>query len=354
MALKTSATQAAPFEFRGRTGEWFGIWITNLVLTIVTIGIYSAWAKVRAKKYFYQNTYVAGRNFDFHATGLQILIGRLIFIGGVVLFSLLSAIPVIGLIMIIGLLFLIPFLLVRSIRFNAVVTSWSNVRFGFDGGAGGAFKAFMLYPFLTAFTLYLTWPFADRAQRRFVINNHRLGNAPLNFDSVIGPFYKAFFAALGWIVLVSVIFAIIAGSSLSLVLTDPQAIDRNPEFAAPFIISFYAYFFLAFFPAATIYQAFIRNTIFNQCTLDAKHKFRSDVKPLTLVWIAISNAFAVIFTLGLMLPWAQIRLARYNAAHTELIPGGSLDDFVGKMEAQGGALGDAYTDLEAVDVGIPI
>ncbi len=354
MAFQTSASQAAPFEFRGRTGEWFGIWITNLLLTIVTIGIYSAWAKVRAKKYFYQNTYVAGRNFDYHATGLQIFIGRLIFVGGLILFSLLSMIPIVGLILIIGLLFLIPMLLVRSIRFNAVMSSWSNVRFGFDGKAGGAFLAFLLYPFLTVFTLYLAWPFADRAQRRFVTNNHRLGKSPFAFDSNVGPFYTAFFAALGWVILMAIIFAVLGGGSIAVMFTDPQALEENPAAAASILFGFYAFIFIAFFPAATIYQAFIRNTIFNNSTLDGKHKFHSDVKPLQLVWIVISNAIVVIFTLGLMLPWAQIRLARYNAEHTQLLPGGSLDEFVGQIEAQAGALGDAYTDLEGVDVGLPI
>ncbi len=354
MAIKTAAPDTAQFEFRGRTGEWFGIWITNLLLTIVTIGIYSAWAKVRAKKYFYQNTYVAGRNFDYHATGLQILIGRLIFVAGLVVFSLLSSIPVVGLVMIIGLLFLIPWLLVRSIRFNAIMSSWSNVRFGFDGQPGNAFMVFMLYPVLTAFTLYLAAPFADRAQRRFVINNHRLGKAPFAFDSGIGAFYKAFFAAIGWVILMTVIFLTLSGTTVFMLISDPEALERNPQAAFSIIAGFYLYAFVAFFPAATIYQAFIRNTIFNGSMLDGKHQFVSNVKPLQLVWIAISNVFVVIFTLGLMLPWAQIRIARYNAVHTQLKAGGSLDEFVGKIEAQGGALGDAYTDIEAVDIGLPI
>ena len=62
----------------------------------------------------------------------------------------------------------------------------------------------------------------------------------------------------------------------------------------------------------------------------------------------------VAFTLFLMLPWAQVRMARYMASHTGYIPGGSLDDFVTQQQEAGGALGDAYTDLEAIDVGLPI
>ena len=40
------------FTFNGTAKEWFGIWIVNLLLSIVTIGIYSAWAKVRTKSIF--------------------------------------------------------------------------------------------------------------------------------------------------------------------------------------------------------------------------------------------------------------------------------------------------------------
>lgn len=42
------------------------------------LGIYSAWAKVRRKRYFNGNTLLAGRAFGYHATGGQIFKGRLI------------------------------------------------------------------------------------------------------------------------------------------------------------------------------------------------------------------------------------------------------------------------------------
>ena len=80
------------FIFKGNAKEWFGIWIVNLLLSIVTLGIYSAWAKVRTKKYFYGNTFVDGRNFDYHATGGQILKGRLIIIAAIIVFQIILTI----------------------------------------------------------------------------------------------------------------------------------------------------------------------------------------------------------------------------------------------------------------------
>ena len=66
------------FQFHGRGGEYFGIWIVNILLTIVTLGLYSPWAHVRNKQYFYGNTDLAGERFEYLATGKQIFLGRLI------------------------------------------------------------------------------------------------------------------------------------------------------------------------------------------------------------------------------------------------------------------------------------
>jgi len=40
------------FYFTGKGGEYFRIWIVNICLTILTLGIYSAWATVRTRRYF--------------------------------------------------------------------------------------------------------------------------------------------------------------------------------------------------------------------------------------------------------------------------------------------------------------
>jgi uncharacterized membrane protein YjgN (DUF898 family) len=66
------------FEFRGSAGEFFRIWIVNVALTLITLGIYSTWAKVRTRRYFYGNTFVAGYAFDYKALPWRILIGRLV------------------------------------------------------------------------------------------------------------------------------------------------------------------------------------------------------------------------------------------------------------------------------------
>src|SRR3954470_736798 len=79
-----------PVEFTATTGAYFRIWIVNLALTIVTLGIYSAWAKVRKRRYFYSHTRVDGEGFEYRANPIAILKGRLIAVAIVVAFSALD------------------------------------------------------------------------------------------------------------------------------------------------------------------------------------------------------------------------------------------------------------------------
>ena len=65
-------------QFTGDGSEYFRIWIVNLLLTLLTLGIYSAWAKVRKTRYFWQNTRLDGAVFDYHGPPGAILRVRII------------------------------------------------------------------------------------------------------------------------------------------------------------------------------------------------------------------------------------------------------------------------------------
>src|SRR5262245_39325722 len=175
-AASTSAAREPdwhPFEFRGTGGEFFRIWIVNLALTLITLGIYSAWAKVRTRRYFYGNTVVAGHAFDYHAAPLRILIGRAIAVGLFIVYNIISRLsPLVAAPAVIVFLVAIPWLIVAAQRFNARNTSYRNVRFNFIGTYGGAFKAFLLWPLAGAVTLGGLMPLAHRARNYFYINKH--------------------------------------------------------------------------------------------------------------------------------------------------------------------------------------
>ncbi len=348
-----SATGAIPVRFSGNASEYFGIWIVNFLLSIVTFGVYSAWAKVRNKKYFLGNTSIDDRPFEYHARGVQILIGRAIVVAGFVIYSVSSSIsPIANGAVIVVLAAILPWLINRGLRFNAAMTSWSNVRFRFEGNYWRAFRVFFLYPFLTVFTLYLTIPYVTRAVGRYTIGRHRLGGHRFTFDSGIGPFFAAFFCAAIWAIFG---FAVSVGLVLtSGILEGFMGAAQTGQVDGkmiPVLIVVAGIWFVAVFPVSTIYAAFVRNAIYAGIALEGGHRFESTISPTRLVWIAISNAVAIVVSLGMLLPWARIRVARYLCAHTWLMPAGSLDDFVGEAERRQSAIGDAYIDIDGIDVG---
>ena len=119
------------------------------------------------------------------------------------------------------------------------------------------------------------------------------------------------------------------------------------------ILPAYFIFIVLFVIAAIAAQTMIRNLIFNNMWLgDDYHRFASTMSIWAMIWISLSNAVIVVSTLGLMSPWAQVRMARYTANHTTVIPNGELDAFIGDITKDQSAIGDAYVDIEGIDLGI--
>ena len=134
------------FQFTGNAKEYFGIWIVNLFLSIITLGIYTAWAKVRRMRYFYGHTFLDGHNLEYHAKPTAILIGRIIVVGLLIAVNILLSISPFAGILVIPYLFAMPWIINQAMRFNARVTSYRNVRFNFKGTYWQALKIFFLIP----------------------------------------------------------------------------------------------------------------------------------------------------------------------------------------------------------------
>jgi len=164
-AGQTAAPTLYAFEFRGTGEEYFRIWIVNLALTILTLGIFSAWAKVRTRRYFNGNTFVGGHAFEYHASPWRILIGRIIaasLLIGYELSVLVNPTYLLPWIVIFG--FTFPWLVIASLRFNARNTSYRNVRFNFTGRYFEALVAYVIWPLAGFATLFLLIPAARRAR----------------------------------------------------------------------------------------------------------------------------------------------------------------------------------------------
>jgi uncharacterized membrane protein YjgN (DUF898 family) len=199
-----------PVQFTGKGGEYFGIWIVNLLLSIVTLGIYSAWAKVRRMKYFYNNTKIDGVGFDYHAKPMSILKGRIIAFVLFVLYAVLSRFsPVMGGLLVLALFVATPWIIVRGMIFNARNSSHRGLRFDFTGKTMQAAKVFILYPLLIIITLGLAFPFVMQRTNKFLFENHQFGTSNFKSEALVKDFYMVYLKLLGVFLALGVVVALL-------------------------------------------------------------------------------------------------------------------------------------------------
>lgn len=320
-----------PFVFTGNGFEYFKIWIVNIVLSIVTLGIYSAWAKVRNQQYFYGNTYLDDVSFSYTADPVKILIGRIIAFVFLVVYTVVGEVSLVGgLIMALLLAFFLPWVICKSLRFNARYSSYRNVPFSFRGRVGEAAMAYLLWPFLGLITLGVLFPYAYYQQKKFIYRRHGYGTTDFAFSATVGEYYKVFLLTLGIYIVVGGIAAILGG------------------LVHPFVamgLTLIAYFFaFAYFVVA------LANVNYNAITLkDHALSANWDLKDYT--WLLVSNTFMTLITLGLFIPWAKVRTAQFKATYTQAVFVGDMDELVADERDKVNALAESVGDLFDIEIG---
>lgn len=340
-----------PFEFTGSAGEYFRIWIVLVFKTIFTLGIYSAWAKVIRKKYFSGHSKIIDDRLDYHATGMQIFKGRLIVIGFIVLISILGEIdPMVEMVLSFLIVPIIPWAINRSLKFNARMTSWRNVRFDWHGSYGMTVLYMVLLPVIGVITLGLMMPWVSYKQRTYFIQNLTLGDRAFYADMETGPFFKAGFMSVlvflgiaGVVAFISYLITIIFSTGMG-----SFSIWHNVT----------TFIFIPLLIAMYYYGIMTRKIMINALEMGvaggphAEATFNSNISGLKFVWITISNLVAIICSLGLLIPWATIRSYRYQLETTSVIPQADIQTFTDSLNEAGDATGGELSDFEGWDVSI--
>ena len=346
-------------QFAGRGSEYFGIWIVNVLLSVVTFGIWTAWAKVRRVQYFNGRTLVLGDPLEYHATGWMIFKGRFLAFLVLIAFSILSNVlgtvhPAAPAIPTLTLFALYPWVINRSLRFSARMTSWRNVRFNWQGTYWGVTKIYFVWPLLGLLTLGACFPLAARALRHYVANNYLFGTTRFSARTPIGPYYVAF----GWSLLFFISVAVSAAGLLLLFSVASGAYSSMDETGLMIGIAQGAGVLLGILSvillmlSGLVFTALTRNIIVSALRLGGAATFESDLKPLRFVWIAFSNLIISVATFFLLLPWAQVRAFRYQAEHVTVAPKVPVSTFVDRETQQIAAFGEEFAELEGLDVTI--
>ncbi len=336
------------FSFTGSGSEYFRIWIVNLLLTILTLGIYSAWAKVRRNRYFYDNTKVAGSSFEYHGNPFSILKGRIVVVLFFAAYNLAFLYSeAVGFVMLLVLVALGPWLLWKSLQFKLYNSSYRGIRFGFRGSAGRVYFVYLLLPILTGLSLYLLTPFTHQRIKKFQHEESRYGASHFSFHASAGEFYKAYLICFLIMAAGSVLIVWAFGGTLAGMAKGRQVTGAGVMSFALFLFALYVWMF-ALFP---IFLTLIQNLIWNHTRLD-EHRFKSEMKPVRMVFIMLTNIIGIVLTLGLFIPFAQIRALKYRIESMILVPASSLDTFIAGEQEQASATGEGAADLLDFDLSL--
>jgi uncharacterized membrane protein YjgN (DUF898 family) len=381
------ARHTLPIAFTGSGSEYFRIWIVNLLLTVVTLGLYFPWAKVRRLRYFYGNTRVGDDTLDFHGSPSRMLRGFLLVAALLGLYSLAGRFsPTAGLVAFLIIAAIWPALFRAGQRFRLANTSWRGLRFRFNGTLGGAYRAMLplfvpsavgvalaallggaggrprpgadvllaLVPVALVLLLPLFWWLLKKYQH----DHCALGDNQTRLHTGAGSFYLVFLKALGVSLAVGLgggLAVALVGGAGAFALFGGRPRDAASAGAAVFAIFLtIALVYLAVIVVVRPYAtARLQNLVWN-ATCSADIRFVSALRFRPLLWLTLKNWLLIVVTLGLYLPFAAIAMARLRlqAVTVQLrVDADALESRV-RERAADDAAGDAAGDLFGIDIGL--
>jgi uncharacterized membrane protein YjgN (DUF898 family) len=352
------------FGFSGSGAEYFRIWIVNLLLTVATLGIYSAWAKTRRLQYFYRNTHLAGASFDFRGDPKAILRGRILAVMLLAAYHYAFGFSArAGIVTVALLLAAMPFLMRSALRFRLSNTWYRGLPFGFAGTVTAAYGVYLL-PMLMfvlpgalaalaektpmlgfAALLYLLWPLMHGAMKRYQHGNLVYGDQRAGFTltstELAAPYVATFLASLGAFVVYGIVIYI--GSAR-------RGDDAGAIGSMALLIGGTAMLYLFFLVCGLFIMVRMNNmawsdTGFPGVRIESAMRLRS--------WLRLQavNVALTLLTLGLFRPFAAVRSWRYRLAHARVEAPAGFEAATGVAQRRGvTAAGDGSAEFLGIDL----
>ena len=367
-------------------GAYFGIWIVNLLLLLVTLGLYYPWARVRKLQFFAGNTEIDGYPMHFHGVPRRMFGGFLIAAIGFMLYLLGDLLhPLLGLAMPILFALVWPALLRAALRFRLGNTSWRGIRLGFTGTLGEAY-ATVAVPLIvvavvlvigvgagmsalpgnmegaapalagaaggiTVLLLAVLLPYLHYRIVRYRQSHLAFAGEHSRFEAGAGRFYLLY-------LVVGVVGSIGAGmtvpvvAGLSVWLGDGEFAMASDALGATFIGIIALTLFVGWHLVRALVQAWLFNLTWRH-TRSGNLRCRADLSILSLFLVRLTNSLMLLVTLGLYTPFAEVRLARLLRSSLTVLTRADLDELVDTAARERlSAASDAAADIFDMDIGL--
>ena len=203
----------------------------------------------------------------------------------------------------------------------------------------------------------LIFPYSYVKFKQLIIDNAHYGDGDFKFSGKAGDAYAIYIQIFVWSTLF--VFAMVLGFGLiggvaSAVFTDlfdgfsdMISSDMMGVIVASGVFLLYVPFV---FWNKGFSDGFFSNFVREKSTLNAA-PLKGEIKPFKLGVIAATNALAILFSLGLLYPWAQVRYLKYKLEHTALACE-DYEQFMSHGYVTGSTVGEEMIDFFDIDIGM--
>ncbi len=372
-APETYHTRLA-LRFTASGSEYFRIWIVNLLLTVLTLGIYWPFAKARKLRYFHENTLVGDSPLSFHGDPKRMLRGYVLMavLGGV--YTVLSNLhPLAAAAMVLLILPMAPWFLWSALRFRVANTGWRGLRLQFDGTLKQMYRLFVpicipavlalagktllpdmpdekaasaeqvggVMPLLISLCLLITALMSIRLRwhlKVFQHSHYRLGDEVTRLEATLKDYDKLVMRVFGWILLGFLAMGAFVGVSVGLIGPIGGILGM-----------------LLFYPMVLVLMAYqavhMQNLIWGR-TRSEHIVFHSELRLYPWVMLMLKNAVLTVITLGFYLPFAAVAVTRMRLEAMALDLYMPLEQLIGAKAGYVGAAGEAAADLNPLGLDI--
>jgi uncharacterized membrane protein YjgN (DUF898 family) len=341
-------------DYVGPTATMFGIFYKNLILTILTLGIYRFWAKTRERRFIWLNTRIDAEGFEYTGTGKELFLGFLkvtvilvpafvaLQLAGILLFGEIGerAASTIQGFLIVILVYAGTF---AARRYRMSRTTWRGIRMHQDGSALRYAAIALKGVFLSIVTLGLYFPFMQTALARYEMENLRFGTQPFLFTGRGRTMFKVFLVL--WVCFIALVAAVIA------VMASLQAsfdLKSMPAFSVGLSVIPLA-LIVTMFAMSFHYRARFERFRADSTRLDRLAFSMPDLTGWRLFRLVLGNYAVVLLSLGILTPVVTQRSMRFWVWHTSLT--GDVDLARIAQAERGPGTGEGLAGFFDIDVG---
>ena len=397
---------AHPLEFTGSGGEYFRVWIVNVLLSIVTLGFYTPWARKRTAQYFYSHTLVAGSPLEFTAQQRRMVMGFVLLVLITLAYNIAARTgqdTAVGLFLLGGAV-LAPFIWASAMRFRLGATRWRGLRLQFTAGwkevymASWPVFALALVWFGVFFGLQMLSPEVAHAlqaaeeevrkprmptftaamvgllvlglvltvlcvirleynYKSLLVLRAQVGSERGRWKPVYMDFVKVWLATVAVFIVTAVVMwiamLVVAGSSIAVLIASAgkgMGLWLFVIIIAAFVGGIFL-MFLASAPARAYREARMFQLMWNNIGVSHLARFKCHMTSGRYVWLRIKNMLLTLITLGLYRPFARVSEYRMKVESVTLHIKGGVEQVAGVMvKQQQGGLGDALADAAGLDL----